>query len=321
MLPIVPAVIVFDFDPVISIGGLSVRWETIAVALAVFAALIIAALIARSTPVDLTRPADAPGEEPGELNHLRRDDLLYIAVATLPGAVIGGRLGYALLHLDYYQANPGQLLTIGQGGFDLSLAVVGGFLSGAIVATLLGAPLGRWMHVLVLPVLLAIALGKAAMILGGTGQGLPSDLSWATKYLGPGPWGSLAPEIPSHPSQAYEAIATAIVIVVVMFLVELGAFPGRNGGAFLLGIGLWAGARGVVAITWRDRAVLGPLSMEQLICIAIAAGCLVLLLLVGGVSTVRGRRRGGEPPPGAVPEGPVGTPAEEWPDPESRPRI
>ena len=54
---------------------------------------------------------------------------------------------------------------------------------------------------------------------------------------------------------------------------------------------------------------------------AIAAGCLVLLLLVGGVSTVRGRRREGEPPPGAVPEGPVGTPAEEWPDPESRPRI
>ena len=97
-------------------------------------ALVAAALVARGRPRwTCTRPPDAPGGEPGELNRLRADDLLYIAVSALPGAVIGGRLGYALLHLDYYGANPGALLDISQGGLQLSLGVVGGFVTAAIV--------------------------------------------------------------------------------------------------------------------------------------------------------------------------------------------
>jgi phosphatidylglycerol:prolipoprotein diacylglycerol transferase len=320
-------VIAFSFDPVLSIGGLNVRFETIAVAVAAFAALAVAAMVARGTPVDLSRPPEAPGHEPGELNHLRADDLLYITVAALPGAVIGGRIGYILVHWDFYQANPDLAASIGQGGLQLSLAVVGGFVTGGIVAALLGAPVGRWMHALVLPVLLAIAGGKAAMVLGGSGQGLPTDLSWATAYLGPGPWGSLAPALPSHPAQAYEAIATVLALLVVMLFVELGAFPGRNGGTFLLGIALWCGARAAIAVVWRDRAVLGPLSMDQVISLSIAAACVVLLLLVGGASRVRGRRRGadgdattGPAPVAAAEPAPDGTRAD-WPDPASRPRI
>jgi phosphatidylglycerol:prolipoprotein diacylglycerol transferase len=320
------AAITFTFDPVATIGGLNVRLETIGVAVAAFAALVVAALVARSTPVDLTRPADAPGPEPGEQNHLRADDLLYITVAALPGAVIGGRIGYVLLHWDFYQANRDLMTSVGQGGFELSLAVVGGFVTGGIVAALLGAPVGRWMHALTAPVLLAIAGGKAALILGGTGQGVPTDLSWATAYLGPGPWGSLAPAIPSHPAQAYEAIATAVVILVVLAAVELGWFPGRNGGAFLLGIALWCGARAAIAATWRDPAVLGPLSMAQVISLSIAATCVVLLVLLGGASAVRTRRRreGGDgdgASSGVRPALAGGGDGTEWPDPGARPRI
>ena len=189
MPPIVFAVIAFSFDPVLSIGGLNVRFETIGVAIAAFAALAVAALVARSTPVDLSRPPDAPGHEPGELNHLRADDLLYITVAALPGAVIGGRIGYILVHWDFYQANPDLVASVGQGGLQLSLAVVGGFVTGGIVAALLGAPVGRWMHALVLPVLLAIAGGKAAMVLGGTGQGAADRCLVVDRLPGPGALG------------------------------------------------------------------------------------------------------------------------------------
>ena len=156
-------------------------------------------------PVDLTLPAAGRLASDEGPNHLRADDLLFIAVAAIPGAVAGGRLGYYLLHLDYYQAHPGAIFDISQGGFELSLAVVGGTLSAAIVAALLGAPVGRWMHALIVPLLLALAAGKAAMVLGGDGQGVPWDGNLATAYLGPGPWGSLAPAVPSHAAQAYEA--------------------------------------------------------------------------------------------------------------------
>ncbi len=334
MVPLVAtgAVIELAFDPILRIGDWSVRLETIVLGAVLFLALVLAAAVARSTPVDLSRPPDAPGDDPDELNHLRADDLLYIAVAALPGAVIGGRIGYALVHLDYYGSNLAPLLDVGQGGFQLSLGVVGGVITATIVAGLLGAPVGRWLHAATFPVLLALAGGKAAMVLGGSGQGQPSDAGWATAYLGPGPWGSLAPSLPSNPSQAYEALATLAVVLVVLWVLVFGAFPGRRGGAFLLAIGSWSIARALVATTWRDPTVLGPLRMDQLISVAIATGAFALMLLVGGVAFARGRRRsaggaGGSGPDGATAGGSEapdaalapGDPA--WPDPSARPRI
>ena len=323
MLPLVApsAVIELTFDPIVTVGDLNVRLETLGVALAIFVGLVLAALVGRRTPVDTTRSPDAPGQETGESNHLRADDLLYIAVAAVPGAVIGARIGYALLHWDFYQSNAAALLDIGQGGLQLSLGVIGGILTASVVARLLGAPLGRWMHALAMPLLLALALGKGAMILGGSGQGQLTDVAWATAYLGPGPWGSLAPQLPANPSQAYEALATGVVMLVVLVLLASGAFRGRNGGVFLLGLGLWAIARALVAFSWRDPQVIGPLNMDQVISIVIASVSLALLVLIGRVSTARGRRASANP--GASTRGDTsgadGGPT--WPDPETRPRI
>jgi prolipoprotein diacylglyceryltransferase len=322
VLPLVApnAVIELVFDPIVTFGDLSVRLETLGVALAIFVGLVVAALVGRRTPVDATRPPDALGEEPGDPNHLRADDLLYIAVAAVPGAVIGARIGYALVHWDFYQSNAPAFLDIGQGGLQLSLGVVGGILTASVVARLLRAPVGRWMHALAIPLLLALALGKGAMILGGSGQGQLTDVAWATAYLGPGPWGSLAPQLPANPSQAYEALATGVVMLVVIVLVASGAFRGRNGGAFLLGLGLWAIARALVAITWRDPQVIGPLNMDQVISIAIASVSLALVVAIGGVSTARGRRAAANPGAGTTGGADAaGEPA--WPDPETRPRI
>jgi phosphatidylglycerol:prolipoprotein diacylglycerol transferase len=329
------AVIELSFSPITQVGQWTVRLETIAIAVAVFVSLIAAVLIARRTPVDLTRSADDVDATTFEPNHLRADDLLFITVAALPGAVVGGRIGYVLLHAEYYAANPGAILDFGQGGFELSLAVVGGTITAVVVAALLGTPVGRWMHAAILPLLVALAGGKLAMVLGGDGQGAPWDGAWATAYLGPGPWMSLAPALPSHPSQAYEGLATAGVALVILGLIAVGAFRRRAGGAFLVGIALWSLARAAVATTWRDPAVVGTARTDQVICLAIAAGA--LLLLVARAASTRGRRTApevapaedprsvaveaaGMPPPAGASGGPTaGTP--EWPDPTSRPRV
>ena len=115
------------------------------------------------------------------------------------------------------------------------MAVVGGTITATVVASLLGAPVGRWLHAAILPLLLAIAGGKAAMILGGQGQGVPWDGPWATAYLGPGPWLSLAPAIPSHPSQAYEALATLLVAAVIAVARRAGRVRAHGGRRVLPG--------------------------------------------------------------------------------------
>jgi prolipoprotein diacylglyceryltransferase len=317
VLALVPvtAVIELAFSPIVTIGDWNVRLETLALAATLFACLLLGVRIGRRTPVDLALDPEAEDPETGERNHLRADDLLFIAVAALPGAVLAGRLGYVLLHLDYYRAHEGAMLDVGQGGLELSLAVVGGLLTAAIVAALMGAPVGRWMHALILPLLLAIGAGKLAMVLGGDGQGLPFDGDWALAFLGPGPWGSLAPALPSHPAQVYEAILTLAVLLVMSALLAAGAFRGRNGAAFLLGIALWAVGRAIVASTWRNLPAMGSLNMGQVLALAVAGGATILLL---GVVLESARRRSVE---GSAAAGPGAAGEPSWPDPETRPRI
>ena len=169
------AVITFDFDPYVQLfGDLTVRWGSIALVGAIVAALVLAGLLARA-------------------GGLRPDDVAFVAVGIVPGAVIGARLGYLIVHAQTFGSAPERLLDPSIGGLELGLAVVGGFLTGSYVASLLGPSVGRWLHLAALPVLFVLGAGKLTMVLTGTGQGLPSDADWATAYLGPGPWGSLVP--------------------------------------------------------------------------------------------------------------------------------
>ncbi len=287
------AVVLFQFDPYAHLfGDLTVRWGAIALAVVIAAALVLAGLLARA-------------------DGLRADDVVFVAVGIVPGAVIGGRIGYLLLHASYFGARPGALLDPSVGGMELGLAVVGGFLTGTYVASLLGAPVGRWLHVAAAPVLFALGAGKLTMVLTGSGQGTPSDADWASAYLGPGPWGSLAPALPSLPSQAFEGIATLAILAVMTMALWLGAFGRRDGRLFFAAIGLWAVARALVSTTWRDPVVAGGLSAGGLIAIGIAIACALALVVL----TVRRRGPLGDAPPSNA------RADLSWPDPETRPRF
>jgi prolipoprotein diacylglyceryltransferase len=305
--PTVPiAIVALEFDPFLRLGDRLVGLETLVLAAGVLGAILLAARIALRTPAGEGDPSHARGDR------LRPDDLVFIVLAAIPGAVVGGRLGYGLLHLDYYGGHPGAILDPGQGSLQLGLAIVGGALTGGWAARLLGEPVGRWFHVAALPLLVAIAVGKLAMALGGSGQGLPSGLPWATSYLGAGPWGSLAPELPSHPAQLYEAGATVIVLAGAIGLLASGYFARPDGRLFLAALAGWAGARTVVAATWRDAPVFGPLLADQLLSIAIAGTCAAILLspredraalgaaIAEGLRRIGLRRPAPEPPPRAA---------------------
>ncbi len=284
------AVIAFDFDPLLRLGdGLAVRWQTAALIAVVAAGLIVTGLAARRTG-------------------LRTDDLLFIAVAAVPGAIVGGRLGYLLLHLDFYGSHSEAILDPAQGSLELALGIVGGVLSGSYVAALLGAPVGTWLRTLALPLLFVLGAGKLVMVAGGAGQGQPTDLPWATAYLGPGPWSSLAPELPSHPSQAYEGIAALAVLLVLTLALATNAVRARDSRIFFAGLGAWAVARAALATTWRDPAVVGGLNAGSLVAIAVALGCGLAWVVVA-------RRR---PRSRAVAEDAREV---QWADPETRPRF
>ncbi len=285
-----------DFDPSTTIFGLSIRLETLALAGAVLVMLLLAAMGAGRAGAGAAAADDAAR---AALPKLRRDDLILIAFGAVPGAVVGGRLDYALIHLDYYQATSGAITDPSQGGYGLTLAVVFGTLTAMAVARLLAAPVGRWLGVAAVPVVLGLGLGKLAMALGGAGQGVYSTASWATGYVHSGDWGSLNPSFPAVPSQLMEGglvLAASIFIVVLPLLLRLRirrwgpllrpGFTPRHDWLYLTGwrryailLGLWAAARFVLASTWRDAQVYRSLDVEQLILLGVAALTLVAMLI------------------------------------------
>jgi len=284
------AVIVLDFDPYLRLGDRAIRWETLGIALAVLVGLVALALAAGRTPAgEAWIGEEEPPEEHEDRGpwHLRRDDLLFIVLGAVPGAVVLGRLGYGLLHVDYYGEQWRALLDPSQGSMELALAVVGGTLTAIYVAALLDAPVGRWLHVAIVPLLLVLGLGKAAQALGGSGQGAALDAAWATAYLPPGPWGSVGAEIPAHPSQLYEALTTLVVLILVLLLARLTPLRRTDGRLYAVGLGLWALGRAAVAGTWRDAPVVGSLNAGQLIALGVAVAALGAAV----VATLVSRRR------------------------------
>jgi prolipoprotein diacylglyceryltransferase len=288
------ATLKLDFDPSTSIFGLSMRWETLALAGVAFLVLLLGAIGAGRSGAGA---AAADDEARGLLPRLRRDDLILVAFGAVPGAVVGGRLDYVLAHLDYYQANQSAITDPSQGGFGLTLAVVLGTITAAAVARLLAAPVGRWLGVAAVPVLLGLGLGKLAMALGGEGQGHYSTASWATSYVHAGDWGSINPTFPAIPSQLFEGgllLGAVVLMVAPLSLVRFRVrrwkaiirpgFANRHDWHYMTGwrryvvaLGLWAIAHFAVASTWRDAKVWQTLNVEQIIVLAVVVATLVVL--------------------------------------------
>jgi phosphatidylglycerol:prolipoprotein diacylglycerol transferase len=256
----VPAVIELNFDPFLRIGDIAVRWQTIELTFALLAAIAVATLVAPR-------------------RRFFRDRMTLVIAGIVPGAAVGGRAVHVLVYWDAYVANPTQMFNPFVGSLSLTGAVLGGAITAAFLARIVGAPVGRWADAAAIPFLIAIGFGKLAQLLGGSGQGLPFDGPWAVAFLGNGPWISADPALPSHPSQVYEGIWILAGIPIVIAWVDgrrwLGDVTGA-GSLFVVTLVWFLLGRIAVGFTWRDERLIGPINAEQ----AIAAVALVAVVLV-----------------------------------------
>lgn len=272
------------FDPVVQVLELGIRWQTIGVTVALLLALALAGMIAGR-------------------DRRRIDDLGYIVMGAVPGAVVGGRLLHGAAYWEAYAQDPQRLLDPGVGSLSLLGAVLGGAISAAYIVALLGGSWRRWADVAAIPLMLAIGLGKLAQLLGGSGQGMPFDGAWAVAFAGSGPWHSLSPGTAAHPSQVYEGLWMLLGIPIVLVVAVAGrslgrrlrghrqqsaASPRATGVLFVLALEWFLLGRVLIGFTWRDDLTVGPLNAEQ----AFALAALVLMVIGFMMLAVRDRRAG-----------------------------
>ncbi len=191
------------------------------------------------------------------------------------GALIGARLGHALLYQpDYYLTRPWEILFIWEGG----LASHGGFL-GVIIAVYLYVRKYREMTFLELADRLVIASLPAAVFIrignffNSEIIGTPTEAPWAVIFL-------RVDNLARHPAMLYEAISYLFVFTVLFMVYWKSAIsqtPGRLFGAAFVGCFT---ARFLIEFCKEDQVVLErylPLNMGQILSIPFIAIGLALL--------------------------------------------
>ena len=235
-------------DPVLlAFGPLVVRWGN------------LLALLGLGAGVWLTlREASANG--------IPRRPILDALAWAIPVGVLTARVVHLLGWWDYYLTRPSDIWQLSPDGLSLWGGLVGGGLVAA--ARLRASPRrARILDAATPGVALGIALGRLGMFLDGAGQGLPSDLPWATTYSSPF---SATPDfaVPRHPAQAYDMlVALALLGALLVTRGRLG--DGRRLWLFVVAYGAARVALGAVRL---DPPFLFGLQIEQWL----ALGCVAL---------------------------------------------
>ncbi|MBT4907402.1 MAG: prolipoprotein diacylglyceryl transferase [Rhodospirillaceae bacterium] len=208
-----------EIDPVaFAIGPFVVRWYALAFIAGLLAGWGYMVTLLRRPPVTMT------SQQVGD----------FFSWAIV-GVIVGGRLGFVgFYQLDFFLANPLQILAVWNGGMSFH-----GGLLGVIVAIILYA---RRYNILVLNLgdLVAAAapiglfLGRLANFINGELYGRATDVPWAVVFPDGG-------DIGRHPSQLYEAGLEGLLLFVILFALARFARaryrPGLLTGVFLLGYG------------------------------------------------------------------------------------
>jgi phosphatidylglycerol:prolipoprotein diacylglycerol transferase len=211
-----------------------------------------------------------------------QDDVADVVFFAAIGAVLGGRLGYALFYnFADYSSNLLNIFAVWRGGMSFHGGLIGFACALALFARRRGR---RFLAVsdFVVPVVpVGLFFGRIANFVNQELWGAPTDLPWGVVFTNP-----YAGAIARHPSQLYEAFFEGVVLYCVLrYVAARTTTVGVVSATFLLGYGLVrAGVEFVRepdqhsgALAWGWVTMGQVLSLPMLFC-----GILILLLVRSG---------------------------------------
>jgi phosphatidylglycerol---prolipoprotein diacylglyceryl transferase len=220
--------------PVMQIGPFVVQTYLLAVLLATWAGLAMAAWVASRSG-------------------LEGDHIYNVGLSGLLGGLVIGRLAHVIAFWPAYRMQPLDILGLNSRAFLLGPATLGGLV---IAAWYVQRHRLRWPAVLdaaLSGALLAVVVVDAGAFLAGQAVGAPAHIPWAVTL-----WG-----VSRHPSQVYEALAAGVTLGVMLALLRRGTYPGTAAWVGVLGYGL---SRWLLEPFRADSAtVLGGLRVAQLL--------------------------------------------------------
>lgn len=142
---------------------------------------------------------------------LTKEDVADFLFYLIIGVVAGARLFYVLFYnLEFYLSNPLSIFAIWLGGLSFHGGLVGAVTAAYLFCRKKKTGFLELADIVVIPVALALALGRIGNFLNGELVGRITSVPWAVKF--PGHEGF------RHPSQLYESLKNLVIFISLWFL-------------------------------------------------------------------------------------------------------
>ena len=192
--------------------------------------------------------------------NLDKNDITNFFLYLIIGIIIGSRILYVILYnLPYYIANPFEIIAIWHGGLSFHGGLIGAVVAGFYFCKRKKIGFYEIADILVIPLALALALGRIGNFINGELYGRITDVPWAVRF----------PDAEGfrHPSQIYESFKN-LLIFFTLWTIKDKKLP--KGFLFWLFVIMYSTLRFIIEFFRAPDEQLGfiiGLTMGQILCI------------------------------------------------------
>ncbi|MCR6545171.1 prolipoprotein diacylglyceryl transferase [Dehalobacterium formicoaceticum] len=202
-----------------------------------------------------------------EKQKLDPEHVINLVVVAIPLALLGARLYYVIFYnLEYYLANPGEVLAVWHGGLAIHGGLIGGILGGYLVVRHYKLNFWQMADIVAPSIILGQAIGRWGNFFNQEAYGFETDLPWAMYIDGAF----------RHPTFLYESIWNLMVFFILIFIRRKSFL--RKGDLFAGYVILYSLGRVIIESFRTDSLMFGPFRVAQLASIlGIIAGIAFIL--------------------------------------------
>lgn len=184
---------------------------------------------------------------------------------TIAGGIIGARLFYVFDHIGRFSDDPLEILAISEGGLAVYGAVIGGFVTVAILCAVYRYPFLKIIDAIAPALAIAQAIGRIGCAINGDAWGARTDSPFAFVYTNPD---ALIPNrllgVPTHPYPVYDMVMN-LAIFAIIWPLRKKRLP--DGAIFAIFSALYAATRFVISFVREERVWFWGLQEAQVIAI------------------------------------------------------
>lgn len=200
------------------------------------------------------------------------------AIWTIAGGILGARLFFVLDHIDTFVDDPLRILAINEGGLAIYGAVIGGFVTVAILCWLRKYPFLKIIDSIAPGLVIAQAIGRLGCTINGDAWGARTDWPFALIYTNED---AIIPNRllnePTHPYPIYDIIMTMSIFAIIWPLRKRNL---PDGAIFAIYALLYAITRFIISYVREERVWFWGLQEAQVVSIGVLVAAVIALVMI-----------------------------------------